>query len=146
MTVNFQAGIELQGEQQFEVLEVVDLGNITASTTTIAPDGTIVNVETVTPQRQLEPAISVNYFDSNYLNGSVNCKTSNAIPNQKFKGSGEASFQFLITDLGDTPVLEKRTLSISISGVRLSNSSAFFNTAEVRPPSVNEVTVLNNAN
>jgi hypothetical protein len=146
MTVNFQAGIELQGEQQFEVMEVVDLGDITTSTTTISPDGTFVTVDTVTPQRQLEPETSVIYFDSLYLNGSADCKTSNAFPNQNFKGSGEANYQFLNTGQGDTPILDKKTLSISISGVRLSNSSAFFNTVEVRPPSVNQATVLNNAN
>lgn len=143
ISVTFQADIEGQGEQQFEVSTIVDLGDLITTTTTVNPDGTVVTEETVTPQREVTPERSIVYYDSLYLNGFADCKTSNAFPNQKFRGNGEAQFQHLITDSGNTPILDAVTIPISVSGVRLSDTASTFTTAEVRPPSVNEVTILN---
>jgi hypothetical protein len=143
MSVTFQAGAQGQGEQQFDVSTIVDLGDIITITTTINPDGTVVTDETVTPQRAVTPQSTVTYFDSLILNGSAICKASNAFPNQKISGNGEAQFQFLITNSGDTPILEALNIPISVSGVRLSNTASTFITSEIRPPSVNEVTILN---
>jgi hypothetical protein len=143
MSVTFQADALGQGEQEFEISTIVDLGDLIETTTTVNPDGTVVTTETVTPQREIAPQTSIVYFDSLYLNGFANCKTSNSFPNQKFSGSGEAQFQHLITDSGNTPFLDSVTIPISISGVRLSNTASSFNTSEIRPPSVNTVTILN---
>jgi hypothetical protein len=143
MAVSFQAGAQGQGEQEFEVSTIVDLGDLYTKTTTINPDGSRVTEETVTPQREITPESTVTYFDSLYLNGSVNCKTSNAFPNQKISGNGEAQSKYLITNVGNTPILNKVNIPISVSGVRLSNTSSTFTISEVRPPSVNQVTILN---
>jgi hypothetical protein len=143
MALTFQADAQGQGEQQFEVSTIVDLGDLITSITIVNPDGTVVTEETVTPQREITPQKSIVYFDSLYLNGFANCKVSNSFPNQKFSGSGETQFQHLITDLGNTPIPDAVTIPISVSGVRLSNTASSFNTSEVRPPSVNEVTILN---
>jgi hypothetical protein len=75
------------------------------------------------------------------LNGVAECKTSNAFPNQKFSGSGEAEFQQL-EFAGNTPFLDSVRLPITVTGVRLSNTASAFATAEVRPPSQNEFSVL----
>jgi hypothetical protein len=75
------------------------------------------------------------------LNGYAECKASNAFPNQKFSGSGDAQFQQL-NFFGATPFLDAVSIPISVSGVRLSNTSSTFATADVRPPSVNEFSVL----
>jgi hypothetical protein len=143
MAVTFQADAQGQGEQEFEVSTIVDLGDLIETTTTVNPDGTVVTTETVTPNREITPQASIIYFDSFYLNGFANCKTSNSFPNQKFSGNGEADFQYLITNLGNAPIFDAVTIPISISGIRLSNTASNFNTSEVRPPSVNEVTILN---
>jgi hypothetical protein len=143
MSVTFQAGAQGQGEQQFDVSTIVDLGDLITTITTINPDGSVVTEETVTPQREVTPQSTVTYFDSLILNGSANCKASNAFPNQKISGNGEAQFQFLITNSGSAPILEALNIPISVSGVRLSNTASTFNTSEIRPPSVNEVTILN---
>jgi hypothetical protein len=143
MSVTFQADAEGQGEQTYDVSTIVDLGDLITITTTVNPDGTVVTEETVTPQREITPESTITYFDALYLNGSVNCRTSNSFPNQKFSGSGEAQFQHLDTTSGNTPILDAVTIPISVSGVRLSNTASSFNTAEVRPPSVNQVTILN---
>jgi hypothetical protein len=143
MAVTFQADAQGQGEQEFEVSTIVDLGDLITTTTIVNPDGTVVTTDTVTPQREITPQTSIIYFDSFYLNGFANCKTSNAFPNQIFSGKGEARLQYLIQSLGLAPIPEAVTLPLSVSGVRLSNSASTFNTSEVRPPSVNEVTILN---
>jgi hypothetical protein len=143
MAVTFQADAEGQGEQEFEVSTIVDLGDLITTTTTINPDGSSVTTQTVTPQREITPQSAITYFDALYLNGSANCRTSNSFPNQKFNGNGEAQFQYLDTTSGNTPILDASTIPISISGVRLSNTASSFNTSEVRPPSVNQVTILN---
>lgn len=143
MAVTFQADAQGQGEQDFEVSTIVDLGDLITTTTIVNPDGTVVTTDTVTPQREITPQTSIVYFDSFYLNGFVNCKTSNSFPNQKFSGNGEAELQFLITNSGNTPIYDELSIPISVSGVRLSNTASNFNTSEVRPPSVNEVTILN---
>ena len=143
MAVTFQSDAQGQGEQEFEVSTIVDLGDLITTTTIVNPDGTVVTTDTVTPQREITPQTSIIYFDSFYLNGFANCKTSNSFPNQKFSGNGEAELQYLITNLGNTPIYDELTIPISVSGVRLSNTASTFNTSEVRPPSVNEVTILN---
>ena len=143
MAVTFQADAQGQGEQEFEVSTIVDLGDLITTTTIVNPDGTVVTTDTVTPQREITPQTSIVYFDSFYLNGFVNCKTSNSFPNQKFSGNGKAELQFLITNSGNTPIYDELSIPISVSGVRLSNTASNFNTSEVRPPSVNEVTILN---
>lgn len=121
MTVNFQAGVQGQGQ-----------GNITVSQTT---------TNAITGNTTTIPVRTVNYFDSFYLNGFANCKTSNAFPNQKFEGSGEAEFQQLVFT-GNTPFLDAVTLPISITGVRLSDTATSFNVSNVRAPSVTEFSVL----
>jgi hypothetical protein len=111
MTVNFQADAEGQGQNNF------------------------VNTNITTDEE-----VEVSYFDSLYLNGFANCKTSNAFPNQKFEGDGEAEFQFLNFG-GIAPSLNNVNFPISITGVRLSNTASSFNVSNVQPPSVNQYTV-----
>ena len=127
MEVNFQADVQGQGEQSISVNKQV--------TDTSTTNGTTTTTTTTIPFREIL------YFDSLYLNGYAECKTSNAFPNQKFSGSGEAQFQQLVFT-GNTPFLDAVSLPISVSGVRLSNTSSTFVTADVQPPSVNEFSVL----
>jgi hypothetical protein len=131
MTVNFQADVEGQGQNTIIVrTPVTTLGTSTTN-------GTVTNTSTTT----FLPTREILFFDALYLNGVAECKTSNAFPNQKFSGSGEAEFQQL-EFAGNTPFLDAVRLPISVSGVRLSNTSSTFATAEVRPPSQNEFSVL----
>ena len=131
MNINFQAGVQGQGEQTIQVQTPVT----TYGTSTT--NGTVTNTQDTTFQTTRE----ILYFDSLYLNGSANCKTSNAFPTQKFEGTGEAEFQQLVFT-GNTPFLDAVTLPISVSGVRLSNTATAFNVSNVTPPSVNEFSVL----
>jgi hypothetical protein len=135
MTINFQAGVQGQGQNTIEVQTAVtvDVPNV------ITENGTTTVI--TTQETSFVPTREILYFDSLYLNGSANCKTSNAFPNQKFEGSGEAEFQQLVFT-GDTPFLDAVTLPIAITGVRLSNTATSFNILPVRPPSVNEFSVL----
>jgi hypothetical protein len=119
MIVNFEAGVQGQGQGNITVSEIIT-NPITGNTTTT-------------------PVATVSYFDSLYLNGFANCKTSNAFPNQKFEGSGEAQFQQLL--LTDDIGLDAVTLPISVTGVRLSNTATSFNVSNVRPPSVKAFSV-----
>ncbi|MEN9469274.1 MAG: hypothetical protein RL630_1007 [Verrucomicrobiota bacterium] len=131
MTVNFQADVQGQGEQTIQVqTPVTTFGTSTTN-------GTV----TVTEDTTFQTTREILYFDSLYLNGAANCKTSNAFPNQKFQGDGEAEFQQLVFT-GDTPFLDAVTLPISVTGVRLSSTATSFNVSNVRPPSVNEFSVL----
>jgi hypothetical protein len=131
MEVNFQADVQGQGQNSISVqTPVTTLGTSTSN-------GVVTNTSTTTFQTTGQ----ILYFDSLYLNGVANCKTSNAFPNQKFSGSGEAQFQQLVFT-GNTPFLDALSLPISVSGVRLSNTSSAFVTADVRPPSVNEFSTL----
>jgi hypothetical protein len=131
MEVNFQADIQGQGQNTISVqTPVTTFGTSTSN-------GVVTNTSTTTFQTTGQ----ILYFDSLYLNGVANCKTSNAFPNQKFSGSGEAQFQQLVFT-GNTPFLDAVSLPISVSGVRLSNTSSAFVTADVRPPSVNEFSTL----
>jgi hypothetical protein len=104
---------------------------------TSTSNGVVTNTSTTTFQTTEQ----ILYFDSLYLNGYAECKASNAFPNQKFSGFGEAQFQQLNFS-GTTPFLDAVSIPISVSGVRLSNTSSTFATADVRPPSVNEFSVL----
>jgi hypothetical protein len=127
MTINFQADAEGQGQNVISVQKQVI--NTTNS------NGTITTTTSTIPYRE------ITYFDSLYLNGVAECKTSNAFPNQKFEGAGEAELQYYVFE-GITPVLDAIRIPLSVTGVRLSNTSSTFDTAEVRPPSVNEFSVL----
>jgi hypothetical protein len=144
MAVTFQADSAGQGEQSRTLSTIVDLGDQVETTTTINPDGTIVVVESETPQRSLEPSREITYFDTYYMNGFANCKTSNAFPNQKFKGNGEMVAQELDFNQGnsDPQVVTASPLKISVQGVRLSDTASTFNTETVTPPSVTNVTIL----
>jgi hypothetical protein len=131
MTINFQADAEGQGQQTIQVqTPVTTFGTSTTN-------GTVTNTSTTTFQTTRE----ILYFDSLLLNGAAECKTSNAFPNQKFEGAGEAELQYYVFS-GNTPVLDAVRIPLSVTGVRLSNTSSTFATAEVRPPSVNEFSVL----
>lgn len=137
MTVNFQADVEGQGQNTITVQTPV---TTTETTNVINPaTGQVTPVQT--SQTEFVATREILFFDALYLNGVAECKTSNAFPNQKFSGSGEAEFQQL-EFAGNTPFLDAVRLPISISGVRLSNTSSTFATAEVRPPSQNEFSVL----
>jgi hypothetical protein len=120
MTVMFQADSRQQGQstQDISIEEVTTSGNTTK-----------VN------ESQL------NYFDSLYINGSANCKTSNAFPNQKFQGDGEAEIQFMNFN-GITPLVDADFFPISVTGVRLSNTASSFYTDNVQAPSVSRVSTL----
>jgi len=131
MTVNFQADAQGQGQNSISVqTPVTTFGTSTSN-------GVVTNTSTTTFQTTRQ----ISYFDSLYLNGVANCKTSNAFPNQKFRGSGEAEFQQLVYT-GNTPFLEAVNLPISVTGVRLSNTASSFATADVVPPSVTSFSVL----
>jgi hypothetical protein len=131
MEVNFQADVQGQGQNSISVqTPVTTFGTSTSN-------GVVTNTSTTTFQTTEQ----ILYFDSLYLNGYAECKAANAFPNQKFSGSGEAQFQQLNFS-GSTPFLDAVSIPISVSGVRLSNASSTFATADVRPPSVNEFSVL----
>jgi hypothetical protein len=131
MAVNFQADVQGQGQNSISVqTPVTTFGTSTSN-------GVVTNTSTTTFQTTTQ----ILYFDSLYLNGYAECKVANAFPNQKFSGSGEAEFQQLDFS-GATPLLDAVSIPISVSGVRLSNTSSTFATADVRPPSVNEFSVL----
>jgi hypothetical protein len=144
MTVTFQADSPGQGEQSRTLSTIVDLGDQVETTTTINTDGSVVVVETITPQRSVEPSREISYFDTFYMNGFANCKTSNAFPNQKFKGTGEMVAQELDFNQGnsDPRVVTTGPFDIDIQGIRLSNTASSFNTETVQPPSVTNVTTL----
>jgi hypothetical protein len=137
LDINFQANAPGQGEQTIEVQTPVT----TQVTTQVIDPITGVVTPVQTEQTEFQVTRQILYFDSLYINGAANCKTSNDFPNQKFEGSGEAEFQCLIFT-GDTPFLDAVTMPISVSGVRVSNSSQSFNISNVSPPSVNEFSVL----
>ena len=130
MTVNFQGDVETQGQNSVIVQERVLISSVRDPVTGFVND-----------DFAFQPTRQYQFFDSLYLNGVAECKTSNAFPNQKFSGSGEAEFQQLVF-VGNTPFLDAVRLPISVSGVRLSNTSSTFATADVRPPSQNEFSLL----
>jgi len=137
MTVNFQADVEGQGQNTIVVQTPV---TTTETTNVINPfTGQVIPVQT--SQTQFIATRQYQFFDALYLNGAAECKASNAFPNQKFSGSGEAEFQQL-EFAGNTPFLDAVTLPITVTGVRLSNTASTFATAEVRPPSQNEFSLL----
>jgi hypothetical protein len=131
MAVNFQADVEGQGQNNIIVSKpITTLGTSTSN-------GVVTNTSSTT----FQPYREYLFFDSLYLSGFANCETSNDFPNQKFSGSGAAEFQQLVF-VGNTPFLDAVSLPISVTGVRLSNTSSTFATAEVRPPSQNEFSIL----
>jgi hypothetical protein len=137
MTVNFQANAPGQGEKTIKVKEGVTGQQ---ALPTYGPEGNITGYISVNATSYLDTR-EIYYFDSLYLNGAANCKTSNSFPNQKFEGTGEAELQLLVFT-GNTPFLDAVTLPVAITGVRLSNIATSFNVLPVRPPSVNEFSVL----
>jgi hypothetical protein len=137
MTVNFQADVTGQGQNTIEVQTPVT----TQVTTLVQNPVTGVVTPVQTEQTEFQVTREILYFDSLFLNGAANCKTSNALPNQKFEGTGEAEFQQLVFT-GNTPFMDAVTIPISVTGVRLSNAATAFINSEVQPPSVNEFSVL----
>jgi hypothetical protein len=134
MNINFQASAPGQGQQTIVVQEAITTNG--TSTT----NGTVTN----TSQTQFVTTRQINYFDSFYLNGYADCKTSNSFPNQKFKGRGEVVTKQLETVGGNVEpyILQSAPLPVSVYGVRLSNISSSFNSLPVQQPSVNAATVL----
>ena len=125
MMVNFQAGSQGQGQWTIDVIKsVLNSSNSTDTGKTI-------------------PYQQVNFFDSLYLNGYADCKTSNSFPNQKFSGSGKAELQILKFN-GNIPFLDAVDFPIAVSGVRLSNTASTFTQTAVRPPSFNQFILLSN--
>ena len=122
IAVNFQANIAGQGQRDVQVLQPV-----------IAPATGLPQTYQAT-RRYL-------YFDSIYLNGFADCRASDAFPNQKFSGTGEAELQFLDFSSG-APVIVAQRFPLSLTGVRLSNVASSFATRNVTPPSVNSLSVL----
>lgn len=127
IAVTFQASAPAQGQQ------TVTVSKKFVNTTTT--NGTVTTTTATLPYR------TINFYDSLYCNGSAECKTSNDFPNQKFSGLGHVEFQWLVFK-GNTPFLDWDDKTISVSGVRLSNSAAQFATTEVTPPSVSEFSIL----
>ena len=130
LTVNFEADMPGQGNQTITISQVfintsTQNGSTTSTYTTF-------------------PSANILYFDSFYMTGSAECKTSNSFPNQKFQGSGSALIKYINfpATAGASPVFETEPLEIDVTGVRLSNTSSSFNTSEVTPPSFNEFTIL----
>jgi hypothetical protein len=113
MAVMFQADKVQQGQQSDVIVTEVINGN--------------------TNQRE------INYFDGVYLSGAANCRTSNAFPNQKFEGDGEAEMQNLQFPGGSTPIVNAISLPIFVTGIRLSNTASNFFTSDVQAPSVNQI-------
>jgi hypothetical protein len=137
MAVNFQADVEGQGQNTI----IVQTPVTTTETTNVINPATGQVTPVQTSQTEFVPTRQYQFFDALYLNGAVECKASNAFPNQKFSGSGKAELQQLVF-AGDTPFLDAVSFPISVSGVRLSNVASTFVTAEVRPPSQNEFSLL----
>jgi hypothetical protein len=138
MTVNFQADVEGQGQNSIIVKSPIT----TTQTTNVINPATGLVTPVQTAQTSFVDSREILFFDALYLNGAAECKTSNAFPNQKFSGSGQAEFQQLEFS-GNTPFLDAVSFPISITGVRLSNTASTFATADVRPPSQNEFSLLN---
>jgi hypothetical protein len=118
MTVMFQADSRQQGQSSKDI----KIADVTAG---------------------IRDEMIINYFDSLYISGAANCKTSNALPNQKFQGDGEAEIQFINFD-GVTPFVAAESFPFSVTGVRLSNTSSSFYTDKVQAPSVSRVSTLVN--
>jgi len=136
MSVNFQADVEGQGQQTFEVEapvttveESIVLNPETGESTTFSVNKT-----------EIRPFRKILYYDSLYLNGYAECETSNAFPNQKFEGKGQAEVQGLRFD-GYTPFINYAVIPISVTGVRISDTASAFATQSVRPPSYNEYNI-----
>ncbi len=137
MTVSFQADAAGQGEKTIKVKEAVTSQQ---ALPTYGPDCNITGYVTVNAT-SYQDTQEIYYFDSLFLSGIAECSTSNSFPNQKFQGSGDAEFQHLVFT-GATPFLDAVPIPITVSGVRLSNTASAFHTSDVRPPSVNQFTVL----
>ena len=132
MNITFQAAAGGRGEGTIDI----DVRYSTSSTTN----------GTTTTSEQVLPLKTVEYFDSKTINGYANCKTKNAFPNQKFQGSGKAVVEQLNFGAGNyDPFLEKiGPVNFSVTGVRLSNTSASFNVSTITSPTVTTTTILVN--
>lgn len=106
---------------------------------------TTTNGTTTTTQETL-PVSTLTYYDSKTLNGYASCQTSNAFPNQKFKGTGEVVAQELDFNSGNSnpEVVTSDPMNITVTGVRLSNTASNFDTKQITAPSVVNTTILTN--
>lgn len=120
-------------------------GNGTIQITRRYTSTTTSNGTSTTTQETL-PVKTITYYDSKTLNGFATCKTANSFPNQKLKGSGEIFVKELDFNNGNTDPFVQSTgpLSVSVTGVRLSNTASNFNTVTITPPSVVNTTILTN--
>jgi hypothetical protein len=132
MEVTFQAEAAGTGSGQILVQQKVQ-----SSTTS---NGSTTNSYT------LIPVTTLNYYDSKSLNGFANCQTSNSFPNQKLKGLGEVVVQelFFANSNSSPEVVTSQPIRVSVTGVRLSDTAANFNTTSVTSPSVVRTTILTN--
>jgi hypothetical protein len=131
LTVTFQASAAGQGNGTINVNARYTSTNTSNGTTT-------------TTQETL-PVKTLNYVDSKSINGFVNCSTSNAFPNQKFQGSGNATLQQLDFAGGNAdPTVQSIPVPVTVTGVRLSNVASSFSTTPVTNPSVITTTILTN--
>lgn len=128
LAVNFQADMPGQGQQ--------DVSVETPVTTFVINNGSV-EADAIS----FEATRRYLYLDSVYLNGYADCRTSNAFPNQKFSGSGEAELQFLDFSSGE-PVMVAQSFPLTVTGVRLSNTASSFALRNVSAPSVNSLSVL----
>ena len=138
MVINFQASVAGQGQQDVSVQNPVTNFVYVDGTDTQDPPQRYLVPDTVT----FQPTQRYLYFDSVLLSGFAECQTTDAFPNQKFSGTGEAELQFLDFSSG-APIMVAQTLSLSVTGVRLSNVASAFATRNVIPPSVNSLSILN---
>lgn len=121
--VSFQGDLPGQGQDKITLTENITIGNGTSST----------NQQRIT---------QLTFFDTSYLAGSAACKTSNAFPNQKFRGEGSALLKYI--DFPETTGADPKLniipiRKIYVNGVRLSNTASAFSTKEVRPPYLNKI-------
>jgi hypothetical protein len=132
MNITFQAAAGGRGEGTIDI----DVRYTTTSTA----NGTATTSEEVLPLK------TVKYFDSNTINGYAICKTKNAFPNQKFQGSGKAVVEQLNFGAGNyDPFLETiGPVNLSVTGVRLSDTSSSYNVSTITSPSVTTTTILVN--
>jgi hypothetical protein len=132
MMINFEAESQGQGSQTYTLSrQVVSTANATVQS---VGNGTLTSAVTLTTSSGV-------YYDSRYFSGFAECKTSNAFPNQKFQGKGEATSRILDfkTNVPNVLFLD---VPITMTGVRLSNTASAFATRNVRRPSVSRNTIV----
>ena len=118
-----------------QVQEIDAAGNITTTTTTVSG-----LTETVRVPGVSEISTS-RYQDTLYTSGSFTAKLKNSYPNQIFKGKGTMEFTAINFDL-TPPALGTTTVSISVKGVRLADTTQTFTDKTVQAPFVLTTTTL----